>query len=97
MRTVSLRCIRQSSVPVGEQRAQFVAESEQFLDASVQLFEAITHQILNTEARRAAFVPYRKHSFQVSEGKADDERPLNEQHAFSTAVLVTRGRSPCRS
>ena len=99
VRSLSRRCIRQSPVPVRDERAQFVAESEQFLDPLIQLFEAVTHESPNADARRAALVPNCQHSFQIRERKPDDERPLNEQHAVNRGgrVLPVPGRRPCDS
>ena len=76
MRMLSFRCIRQSPVPLRDVRAQLVAESEEFLDALIQLFEAVTRQSPNADARRAAPIWYCHHSFQVRERKAKQRSPV---------------------
>jgi hypothetical protein len=63
--TPSLRRICQSLVPLGDERAEFVAEREHFLNASIQLFEAITQEGANPDTRRTAFVADGKHPFQI--------------------------------
>src|SRR5688500_10669355 len=96
MRTPAPWDLRHSAVPVRDERAQLIAEREQFFDALIQLFEAFTHERPTAEARRAALVPNRQHAFQVGEGKTYDERPLDERDALDRRgrVLPVPGRVP---
>jgi hypothetical protein len=74
--------------PSRDERAQLVAESEQFIDTLIQLLEAVTHKSPSADARRAALSRICKHSFQVRVRKPDDERPWDEQHAVNRGGRV---------
>jgi hypothetical protein len=86
---LTLGCTRQSPVPVVQEQAKFIAQSEQFLDASIQSFESLANEGPDTQARGTASVPGTKDALQVCERKPYDEGPLNEQHAFYAGSRVS--------
>jgi hypothetical protein len=88
MCTRAFRCRRQSSVPLVHKHAKFLAQGEQFLDASSQSFESLTDDSPNTQARSIASVADCQDAFEVRKRKSYDQCPLNEQHAFDVGGRV---------
>ena len=98
--------LRQSAIPLGYELSQFLAQSEEFLDALIELIEALADECPDAVARGTATIPHPQYARQVSQGEPDHERPLNQQHAFDSggrvrrypaAVRATPGSNPFRS